>query len=451
LQDVEKINAFATAMLEQADLDDLLWSLTRCVGETMGFDDCVIYLRKGDVLTQMAAFGIKNPKDRQLLARIDIPIGSGIVGTVAETGIAEIVSDTRTDPRYIQDQFLGLSELTVPVIYEGKTIAVIDSESQVKNAYSESERDLLQVIANIASARIASAKYHRTLQTTQFQLKRSNKELEAKMADIERNQQSLVQSEKMASVGLLAAGIAHEINNPLGFSLSNLSTLKEYIKEINKARRKIVDNPGIPEQHKYPLKCENISYILDDIVELANETIDGLTSAKDIMSDLLSFARTGYEEFGVVDINEGLNTTLNVLRNELKYHCDISLELAELPEIFGNIGKLNQVFMNIILNASQACNGSGIITIRTYADCNGVYIEIKDNGSGIPEENKTDIFSPFFTTKPVGQGTGLGLSVSYKIICEDHAGRIDLESSKTGTMFRIFLPQVGLPKHGITG
>lgn len=449
MQDIEKINAFAMAMLEQADLDDLLWSIARCVGETIGFDDCVIYLRKGDVLVQMAAFGIKNPKDRQLLARIEIPVGSGIVGTVAETGIAEIVSDTEADPRYIQDQFSGLSELTVPVIYEGKTIAVIDSESLVKNGFSESERDLLQVIANIASPRIASAKYYRTLQATQMQLTRSNKDLEAKMADLEHNQQSLVQSEKMASVGLLAAGIAHEINNPLGFSLSNLSTLKEYIHEIREARKKIVDNPNIPEEHKYPLNNEDISYILDDLVELVNETTDGLISAKNIMSDLRNFARTGYEAFGFSDINEGLKTALNVLRNELKYHCEIFLELAELPEVFGDIGKLNQVFMNIILNASQACKESVIITIRTYADGNGVYIEIEDNGPGIPEENKTDIFSPFFTTKPVGQGTGLGLSISYKIICEDHAGRIDVESSKAGTMFRIFLPQVNLPKRRV--
>lgn len=449
MQDIEKINAFAMAMLEQADLDDLLWSIAKCAGETIGFDDCVIYLRKGDVLVQMAAFGIKNPKDRQLLARIEIPVGSGIVGTVAETGIAEIVSDTEADPRYIQDQFSGLSELTVPVIYEGKTIAVIDSESLVKNGFSESERDLLQVIANIASPRIASAKYYRTLQATQMQLTRSNKDLEAKMADLEHNQQSLVQSEKMASVGLLAAGIAHEINNPLGFSLSNLSTLKEYIHEIREARKKIVDNPNIPEEHKYPLNNEDISYILDDLVELVNETTDGLISAKNIMSDLRNFARTGYEAFGFSDINEGLKTALNVLRNELKYHCEIFLELAELPEVFGDIGKLNQVFMNIILNASQACKESVIITIRTYADGNGVYIEIEDNGPGIPEENKTDIFSPFFTTKPVGQGTGLGLSISYKIICEDHAGRIDVESSKTGTMFRIFLPQVNLPKRRV--
>ena len=254
-----------------------------------------------------------------------------------------------------------------------------------------------------------------------------------------------MQSEKMASVGLLAAGIAHEINNPLGFSLSNLATLKEYIDEVRDSRKIIVDNTGIAEEHKQPLTSEAFSYVLDDLVGLANETIEGLTSVKDIVSDLKGFVHTEDDEYGIVDINEGLKMTLNVLRNNIKYHCELLLDLGELPEICGNIGKLNQVFMNIILNASQACKESGLICIRTFADASKVYIEIEDNGSGISEEILSDIFSPFFTTKPVGQGTGLGLSISYQIVHEEHGGRIEVKSSEDGTRFSISLPINKLP------
>lgn len=445
MSDVDKINSFALAMLNQANLDDLLWSIAQGVGEIMGFNDCVIYLRKGDVLVQMAAFGVKNPIARQLLKRIELPVGSGIVGTVAQRGIAEIIRDTELDDRYIYDQFSGQSELTVPVIYEGKTIAIIDSESLVKDNFTKEERDLLQVIANIASPRIASAIYQRNLQTAQVRLKRANEELESKMTALKLNQQSLVQSEKMASVGLLISGIAHEINNPLGFSLSNLAVLREYIDEILTARNAILENAEISEQHKSPLASMRLSNVMDDLADLVNETIDGLTAAKEIMSDLKGFTRAENDTFCYIDINKGLNSTLNVLRNKIKYKCDISLELADLPVVFCNIGKLNQVFMNIILNASQACEEFGHVFVRTFSDKSNVYVEIEDNGPGIPDENLTNIFSPFFTTKPVGQGTGLGLSISYKIICEEHGGNIDVKSSPTGTTFKITLPLAKSP------
>ena len=135
--DVKKINDFVLAMLDQASLDDLVWIVAQSVGEIMGFEDCVIYLRVDDILVQMAAFGIKNKKDKQIFERIEIPVGEGIVGTVAKTKLAEIISDTSLDERYIYDQFCGKSELAVPVVYESHTIAVIDSESRFVNHYTD--------------------------------------------------------------------------------------------------------------------------------------------------------------------------------------------------------------------------------------------------------------------------------------------------------------------------
>ena len=336
--------------------------------------------------------------------------------------------------------FQGRSELAVPVIYEGETIAVIDSESAFINHYTNSDKDLLQVIANIISPRIASALYARSLQTAQIRLKRANQQLHERMEDLKQNQQSLIQSEKMASVGTLAAGIAHEINNPLAYSISNLCILQEYVKDIKRCNEKILSDANVSEYTKACLTDADYTYVLDDLDDLTSVTLNGLKTAKNIVADLRGFAHSKDGEFCALDINEGIKTTLNVVNSQLKNHCKINLDLNELPEVHGNIGKLNQVFMNIILNASQACDDNGVIEIDTYDNNGSVCIEISDNGKGIAKEHISDIFSPFFTTKPVGQGTGLGLSISYKIIKEEHHGSLSVESSSIGTKFKISLP-----------
>ena len=260
------------------------------------------------------------------------------------------------------------------------------------------------------------------------------------MSDLARNQQSLVQSEKMASVGLLAAGIAHEINNPLAFSLSNLTTLKEYIAEITAAFSEVVNNPELPVAAKDILTSDRLDYIVHDIVELTNETIEGLNTAKEIVSDLRLFARSGVDKYESANINEGLRTTLNVLRNELRQLVSIDTDFGDIPCIMCNIGKLNQVFANIILNASQACIERGQIKIRTSSESGRVIVEIRDNGNGISKEHIEDIFTPFYTTKTIGEGTGLGLFISYKIVVEEHKGKLEVDSNPEGTTFRIVLP-----------
>ena len=430
-------------MLDAGDLDDLLWTIARNVGETLGFDDCVIYLRDDDTLIQMATYGIKNPKAREVLERIEIKVGSGIVGTVAKTGIPEIISNTRLDQRYISDQFSGLSELTVPVIYEGKTIAIIDTEASQIDAYSEQDKEFLQLIANIASPRIISAQYNRNLQITQQRLIRANRKLELQMSDLQKNQQSLIYSEKMASVGLLAAGFAHEINNPLAYSLSNLYTLIEYVNDISSAQQQLISDKNIPDSAKEPIMNEQYTSMLEDMVDLTNDTRHGLLSAKQIASDLCGYVHAGKKHFSYIDINHGIRTTLRILRNKIKNNCEIKVELNEIPEIYGSAGKINQVVMNIILNAIQANPKTCLINVHTSTDGTNININISDNGPGIPKENINDIFTPFYTTKPVGEGTGLGLFVCYKIITEEHSGIISVDSTNKRTTFKITLP---LPK-----
>lgn len=438
---VDKINAFALAMLNQAELDDLLWSIAQGVGEIMSFDDCVIYLRNEDKLVQMAAFGIKNPKDREIFERIEIPVGQGIVGTVAATGVAEIVSDTRTDERYINDQFQGLSELAVPVIYEGNTIAVIDSESNKTDDYSEFEMALLQVIANIAAPRIASAQYRLELQQTQLRLERSNKELQESLAQLAHNQTMMIESEKMAALGVLSAGIAHEINTPLGFAISNINTINhDYLPEITTRLNTLKNDPSITDELKNAVFDDELRFILSDLDELTAETVKGLNSAKQIMLDLKRFSRGESDVHELSDINKGIQSTLNILRNELKDNCKVHLALNPLPETTVNMGKLNQVFMNLILNAKQSFDSKGDIYISTKVHESNIVITIRDTGCGIPEADLKDIFTPFYTTKPIGEGTGLGLAICYRIICDEHKGKLTVTSSDKGSEFTICIP-----------
>lgn len=437
---VDKINAFALAMLDQAELDDLLWSIAQSVGDVMQFDDCVIYLREDDKLIQMAAFGIKNPKEREIYQRIEIPVGQGIVGTVAQTGIAENIADTRLDARYINDQFDGLSELAVPVIYEGKTIAVIDTESKKPNDYSEFDQALLQVIANIASPRIASAQYQQKLKRTQTRLTLTNEKLSNSLHELALRQAELIASEKMASVGVLAAGVAHEINTPLGYSISNLNMLTEYLADIEHAFTSLKAIPNLPDHATRITHDTELDYIINDAKELTKQTLKGLITAKNIMLDLKGFSRESTHQFNLSDINQGIHATLNILKNELKDSCKIELELAEIPQIYANIGKLNQVFLNLIMNAKQAISEDGKIHISTAEQNGGIVIKVADNGCGIKQEHLNDIFTPFFTTKPLGQGTGLGLAICYRIVCDEHHGEITVDSNQNGTVFSIFLP-----------
>lgn len=442
--DLEKIEKFSSAMLNAAELEDLLWSIAQSIGEILKFEDCVIYLKIDDKLVQKAAFGIKNPKGRSLLNEIEIPVGKGIVGSVAKAGIAEIVSDTRLDDRYIHDEFSGLSELAVPILYENKTIAVIDTESSLVNRYSEKDMALLRIIANIASPRITSAKYCSKLQQTQKQLEETNTELAHSITQLKSNQESLIHSEKMASIGLLAAGVAHEINNPLGFSISNLSIMKEYLTTIKLLDKALSTTPSLPNNIQKIIQTADYQDLLEDIDNVTMETESGLLRIKDIVSDICNYARNRDKDkdTSIVDINDSIRASLNLLRGQISDTNVIQVKLGSIPSITGNKGKLLQVFMNIIRNSLQAIPATGTITISTFIDesSNQITINIQDNGCGISPQNIKSIFTPFFTTKSVGKGTGLGLFICYRIITEEYNGKIQVVSDDTGCTFKVSLP-----------
>jgi len=273
---------------------------------------------------------------------------------------------------------------------------------------------------------------------------------------LKNSQAQLFQSEKMASVGQLAAGVAHEINNPTGFVSSNLKSLSDYHDDIGSLiglyRKLITDlNGDLPskvkgavEQIKSFEEEADIDFILDDIHDLIDDCKEGTERIKKIVLDLKDFAHPGEDEAQTADINKGIESTLNVVWNEIKYKATVKKDYGNLPLVECFPQQLNQVFMNILVNAAQAMEKQGEINISTRADNDCVEINISDNGTGIPDDSLAKIFDPFFTTKDVGKGTGLGLNVAYNII-QKHNGNIDVESEVgKGTTFTIRIPAEGL-------
>ncbi len=272
-----------------------------------------------------------------------------------------------------------------------------------------------------------------------------------------RAQLQLLQSEKMASIGQLAAGVAHEINNPTGYVSSNLKTMAEYFDDIMgilqrhrqflNGVRDLVENakldgdlPGLMREIENMEKKIDIEYILKDAPSLIQESREGTERIKEIVLSLKNFAHPGEDRFIYSDVNRNMESTLNVVWNELKYKATVNKDYGELPEIQCYPQQVNQVFMNILVNAAQAIKTKGEITIRTRSINGDVEISINDTGVGIPPEHLARVFDPFFTTKEVGKGTGLGLNVAYNII-KKHHGSIDVTSKLgEGTTFTIRLP-----------
>lgn len=291
---------------------------------------------------------------------------------------------------------------------------------------------------------------NQALQQKHDQISRKQVELEQAHRDLKEAQGKLVQSEKLATVGQLAAGVAHEINNPIGFITSNLGTLKTYAAVMSQLiigyRKYAAGSPDQPENSALLEKLrqleseEDIEFILDDIEGLLADSVDGSRRVKEIVQGLKSFSRVDDAESSEQDLHQGLESTLKVVANEIKYKCDVVKQYGDLPHVPCNLAKINQVFMNLLVNAAQAMEERGTITITTSVDDDFAVVAIQDTGSGIPAEKIDSIFDPFFTTKPIGSGTGLGLSISYGIV-QEHGGEIEVDSEVgVGTTFAVRLP-----------
>jgi PAS domain S-box-containing protein len=308
------------------------------------------------------------------------------------------------------------------------------------------------------------AAINRSLNRAKRELQEKNLELEKRTFELEgekgrlreayeklnQMQAQLIQSEKLASLGQLSAGVAHELNNPISFVHSNLGTLGEYVKDIENLLNKYAElEKLLSTKESYSqmldqvleLKGEiGLSFILEDFDKIINESKEGIQRVKTIVQDLKDFSYRDKGEVQLADINQGIDSALNIVWNELKYKAEVIKEYGEIPKIECFPQQLNQVFMNILMNAAQAIETKGEIRIKTCKIGDEVVVEISDTGAGIPEENLKHIFEPFFTTKEVGKGTGLGLSVVYGII-QNHKGKIEVQSQiSKGSVFKITLP-----------
>ncbi|MBU1363816.1 MAG: PAS domain-containing protein [Gammaproteobacteria bacterium] len=270
-------------------------------------------------------------------------------------------------------------------------------------------------------------------------LESDRKELEVLLRKVEDSQQQLLQSEKMASIGQLAAGVAHEINNPVGFVNSNLGTLKTYVAQLLNVISAY--EAGGPDEISAARKKADIDFLREDLPSLVAESQEGLSRVTKIVQDLKDFSHVDQAERQHADLNAAIESTLNVVWNELKYKAEVIRELGDIPAVDCVPAQINQVFMNLLVNAAHAIEQQGKIFVRSGTENRQVWFEIEDTGKGMTEEVRNRIFEPFFTTKPVGKGTGLGLSISYDIIVKKHGGSLDVRSTPgQGTCFRIWLP-----------
>jgi hemerythrin-like metal-binding protein len=287
----------------------------------------------------------------------------------------------------------------------------------------------------------------RELDAAYARLAADNQELTGLLARVEETQGQLLQSEKMASIGQLAAGVAHEINNPIGFVNSNLGTLGRYVDDLLRLADAAADSPGAQA-----VAGEiDLPFLREDLQALLGESRDGLERVRKIVANLKDFSHVDQAaEFVMADLVAGLESTIGVAAHELKYKTELVRKLQPLPLVRCIPAQINQVFLNLLVNAAQAIPEHGVITLASGQENDQVWIEVSDTGVGMDEVTRKRIFEPFFTTKPVGTGTGLGLSICYDIL-RTHGGSFDVDSTVgKGTCFRLWLPVAG-PGPAVSG
>ncbi|WP_346353285.1 sensor histidine kinase [Azotosporobacter soli] len=352
----------------------------------------------------------------------------------------------------------------IKALDSGRDIPVIfltsrADEDFIAEAFANGAEDYLLKPVNPALLRHRVSRVL-TNQRNKEKVLRQNQSLAQALLKLKETQTHLIQQEKMAGIGQLAAGVAHEINNPLGFVSSNFETLDDYVGRLEAVMAKYrllrqelssaATNEtllALASEIEELERKKKIDFILEDLRSLFSESRDGLERVAKIIKALRAFSRIDVKnELEDYDLNEGLETTLVVARNEIKYIAEVETHFGQLPSIKALGNQVNQVLLNLIVNAAQAIKGAeinnGKIRLETFADASYVGCAITNNGPPIPEEIRHRLFEPFFTTKPVGQGTGLGLSISYDIIVSQHGGQLTFTSSKeNGTTFILKIPR----------
>jgi signal transduction histidine kinase len=380
------------------------------------------------------------------LQTLSVPIGEGISGQVAATGNAIRIEDAQNDSRWIGRRydattgFTTRSILCVPIQAHERVIGVIQVLNRRGGPFTDDDQRLLEALAGMGGVAIENARLYENLEA---KVQERTAELRRTLAELRDTQAQLVQSEKMAALGDLVAGVAHEINTPLGAVASNNDLVARALAKVKEA----LADPA--------LHAKAQGY-LDRAAGMAEASRDACRRINEIVRSLRNFARLDEAERKPADLHEGLDSTLTLVAHLTKNRITVRRDYGQLPQVDCYANQLNQVFLNILVNAAQAIAAPGEIGIRTRfvpaagAESDSVIVEISDTGCGIPPEHLAKIFDPGFTTKGVGVGTGLGLAISYRIVAQ-HQGRIEVDSAVgRGTTFRIILP-VGAKRRAAPG
>lgn len=478
---ISQMGAAVTSTLEMNKVLAMALEMSR---RAVGAKTCLLFVFDEDEkeLICRIAQGVGKTRESQKTSFIntklsDLPVCfQEIADLTIQKKNAVFISDAKKDPRFFSLSDSGWdvnSIISVPLLLRDKVLGAIQVINKADGKrFTKADEVFTKLTANFVSVALENAKLTAKLEETMAQLADYSKILEEKVKErtkelIEANealekanrslkemQDRMVQSEKLASIGQLSAGIAHEINNPLGSMSSHLNTLRDYlngllllVNEYEKLESAIGVTNGISPSVNALLQgiCSlkekvEIDYLKQDVFRIWEDTVLGVDKIKVIVGSLRRFSHTKEEEKTLVDINKIINDALVVTRNQLKYKADIKISLGEVPLILGNSTRLYQVFTNILINAGQAIEKWGTIEIATFVKDGKVCALFRDTGCGIPKENMKRIFDPFFTTKEVGVGTGLGLSIAYGVV-QSLGGEIEVESEVgKGSTFTVVLP-----------
>ena len=441
------------AHLIQNDLTQVRAQILEHTVSGFGASSGTLALTNEDKITLTIIAGIHLPE--HVLGQT-VPFGKGVMGWVAQQGEPVLLNgDISEDPRFAkvaksreEVRRRPSSAICWPLRIEGQVIGVMSlNRGTVEQPFTEQDLEEGAPIISLMTLVIENIRLQVHRQEQIDVLGRLNTELKDINKRFEDAQNQLLQSEKMASIGQLAAGVAHEINNPVGFINSNLTTLQTYIQNLMRVMESYAQAESLlpVESDAYAAICRikqevDVDFLWKDIAELLAESQEGVMRVRKIVHDLKEFSHVGRAEWQQTDLHRGLDSTLNIVRNEIRYKAEVVKQYGELPPVECIPSQINQVFMNLLVNAAQAIEERGVITLRTGAIDDEVWVEIEDTGTGIAPEHVSRIFEPFFTTKPVGKGTGLGLSLSWGIV-QRHGGRLDARSNVgAGTCFRLTLP-----------
>ncbi|MEM1170019.1 MAG: AAA family ATPase [Cyanobacteria bacterium P01_H01_bin.35] len=467
--DLATVIKASQAISSEIVLDKLLSKLMEILIENAGAEKGVLLLLKEGKLMNKAEATLDSEEvvvqEIQMNESEDLPLT--VINYVERTRQDVVLSNAFAEDRFTTDPYVAKiklkSVLCTPIINGGKLIGVLYLENNLTTgAFTPERLEILRLLSSQAAVSLENAMLYgsveQKIQERTQELNEKNLRLEQTLHELKRTQSQLIQSEKMSSLGQLVAGVAHEINNPVGFIYGNLSPANEYISDLLNLIDLYQEHyPDPVDEIQDEIEDLDLEFLIQDLQKLLNSIKVGAERIRDIVISLRNFSRLDEADMKPVNIHEGIDSTLLILHTRIKeksdkHEVEIVRNYGDLPQVICYVSQINQVFMNLVANGidalenrrdkQQEFDSQPTITISTeVTDSETIKIKIADNGSGISSEALSKIFDPFFTTKPVGVGTGLGLSISYSIVVERHGGDLNCISEVgKGTEFIIEIP-----------